>query len=214
MNQPIPENSHRQQPIPRSFFKDGQRAKYADRLGAIAVRAKEVMFIPLEQDGHEYTLLLGVLDTHFKWNNLELLDRTIDQVMEGDEISNVRETWQVIGRCGDAVALCNKHHGMAWMQLDMLKECNYTIVQPNPEVMTDETAKALREEAMKKVFTPKNGETYLYWDFRDHCIYTTEWITHNVDIASYYTANIHKTREDAEYYGKHHAPAFLHVFKE
>ena len=82
MNQPIPENSHRQQPIPRSFFNDGQRAKYADRLGAIAVRAKEVMFIPLEQDGHEYTLLLGVLDTHFKWNNLELLDRTVEAIRE------------------------------------------------------------------------------------------------------------------------------------
>jgi hypothetical protein len=206
------------QPIPRSFFKDGQRAILRGMKGKIVVEnGNGIAFL---EDGQDELRVLMVKELMYLHDDLELLDRTIDQVMEGDLIESPREEYKlhVLGRCGNVVMHSRPYNHSEYessSSVQQLKNWGWTISQPsNPEVMTDETAKALREEAMRKVYLPKQRDRYWYWSYGEGMAISDIWYTTNLDIARYYTANTHKTKSSAEYYGKHYAPAFLHVFKE
>lgn len=123
------------QPIPRSFFKDGQRARYYDRLGTIVIDKSQRIYFKDE------TLQERLLVTDDEWVAdysislyLELLDRTIDQVMEGDKISNGIDIRQVIGRVGDAVALSQIDGKVDWVQVSRLVDDKYEIVNSKEEM--------------------------------------------------------------------------------
>lgn len=205
------------QPIPRPFFKDGQRAKYEDTIhGTIKVLDNgtvNFVFINLARIPESLVLLYPV-ELVYTRRDLELLDRTIDQVMQGDTITTGKSTRNVVGRTGDVIFTVDEKNYTRWHNVHDLKD-QWTIIQPsNPEVMTDETAKALREEAMSKVYVPKWKAEYYYWNFRNGEYFQTIWSDDDEDFGNYYLGNIHKDIEGAEYYGEHYAPAFLHVFKE
>ena len=203
------------QPIPRSFFKYGQRAKYKEYYGEIRiekpnVKGGEVCFV---RPG-EAQVLLTQEDTAYYSNDLELLDRTIDQVMEGDRISNHITKREVVARVGNAVGLSRTDGTIEWVQVSKLRNDKYEIVQPNTEeVLTDETAKALRTQSIDNAWQPKRGEKYYTAD-QDGDIDEYVWVGHFDDVAYCTMGNCHKTEEDAALWHKKYAPAFLHVFKE
>lgn len=209
------------QPIPRSFFKDGQRAILRGMKGKIVVEnGNGIAFL---EDGQDELRVLMVKELMYLRDDLELLDRTIDQVVAGDYIEyrtspTEASRMYVVARVDDAV-FCNdiietnQRKPAEWYELSTLDTLGWTIVQTNPEVMTDETAKALREEAMKKMYRLKYGE-YFTWHYVQNRVQQAYWHANGIDIGRYYSGNIHATEEDAKYYGKYHAPAFLHVFKE
>lgn len=84
--------------------------------------------------------------------------------------------------------------------------------QPTPEVMTDETAKALRTQSIDNAWQPKRGEKYYTTD-QDGDIDEYVWVGHFDDVAYCTMGNCHKTEEDAALWHKKYAQAFLHVFK-
>lgn len=209
------------QPIPRSFFNDGQRAKYNEATGRISIKTQEILFFPDKKEdpeAHEYTLLLNAFSTTYLGTNLELLDRTIDQVMEGDVICRKDNDYKVkvIGRCGDVVfvqgAMEDRDMYASQWTVELLEHEEYYIVQPNTEAMTDETAKALMTQSIDNAWQPKRGEKYYTTD-QDGDIDEYVWVGHFDDVAYCTMGNCHKTEEDAALWHKKYAQAFLHVFK-
>lgn len=211
------------QPIPRSFFKDGQRAKRNGRKGTIFVVQNEVGIeyedVKAGESLRSILILGGGLS--YDYDDLELLDRTIDQVMEGDYVRNRIWTKKVIARVGEVVAFQINETDVEWKTIDMLKKEEFNIIQPNTkEVMTDETAKALREECLKNYIRPniKTGQVYKYWEVSKNYVATAQYNGDSASMALMAIGNFfHNTPagyDEAKRYGTQYAPAFLHQFKE
>lgn len=219
------------QPIPRSFFKDGQRAKYSTMDGKIEIILSKVVSFVYDEDKSSRIILLHPHELLYTSQSLELLDRTIDQVMEGDTVVKGRgpgagtHTCLVLARVGQMVAMQDITAGgrePSWISIEKLEELNYTIKQSsNPEVMTDETAKALREEAKKMSDQIEVGDRYCYFERDkegDDCVRYRNYAESSVDLALRETGNMFFDtgggRAKCKDYGKIYLPAFLHVSKE
>lgn len=211
------------QPIPRSFFKDGQRARFCTMSGKIVVNSAGGIGFVYDEDGARRIILQPHELLHAE-NNLELLDRTIDQVMEGDTLQFLSSDGKYIymyvcARIGGAVYVNDINSAghkvkATWYELEDLSNWGWTIKQPsNPEVLTDETAKALRTQSIDNAWQPKRGEKYYTAD-QDGDIDEYVWVGHFDDVAYCTMGNCHKTEEDAALWHKKYAPAFLHVFKK
>lgn len=210
------------QPIPRSFFKDGQRTIFKWMRGHIKIE-KTIRFV--EEGRDDYGIYLMPEEQYaYLGNDLELLDRTIDQVMEGDTLQFLSSDGKYIymyvcARIGGAVYVNDINSAghkvkATWYELEDLSNWGWTIKQPsNPEVMTDETAKALRTQSIDNAWQPKRGEKYYTAD-QDGDIDEYVWVGHFDDVAYCTMGNCHKTEEDAALWHKKYAQAFLHVFKE
>lgn len=210
------------QPIPRSFFKDGQRAKYEEREGRITIRTEGswkdfIIFVPNETtDSGDFFVLCSQRTIACNDRHTELLDRTIDQVMEGDKISNGMSMRQVIGRVGDAVALYQIDGKVDWVQVSRLVDDKYEIVQPStPEVMTEEKARELVGESRKNAWHPKLGEKFYYWEVATDEVDGFTRTNHSIDIALWSTGNCFPYTEEGkkqcEEWGKKYAPAFIYL---
>lgn len=90
-----------------------------------------------------------------------------------------------------------------------VKECMFTWSESKYEIFLtehDAEMERLRREARANVYLPKNGEKYYKWSFHNGDIY--EYGAGDLYQAEYHTWNSHKTKEDAEEYGRKYAKAF------
>lgn len=66
----------------------------------------------------------------------------------------------------------------------------------------------LRQESMGKRWKPQTNEQYFYYIFRNSEADYNTWTNYETDLRRYFIGNVHKTKEEAEEWGKKYGEAW------
>ena len=160
------------------------------------------------------------VDGNHSVENLKLLDRTLDDLEDGDVVVTSRgEKRKVLGICGTAcfLSLCdNFRKAGTFLSIEELKDEYYTLKQEEPEEeklnLRSPEAEKMREEsrATRFDFVPKNGENIFYYDIMRNKVIPFEFCGEFLfEIIIWGLGLVKRTDEECKAHGEKYARYFL-----